>query len=553
MPAVSPERADTLLINGFVLTMERDLPRAEAVAIRNGKISALGTSAALRGACGAGTRVVDLKGKMVMPGLIDGHCHPTKGAIADLFSCKFAFTATPDEIAQILVDYAERCPDAECIHGGRWASDFFDVHDLPSPRKWLDRWSANRPVYLRDDSGHNGWANSKALRLAGITRDSVDPIGGKIVRDPATGEPNGLLLEEADTSARSRLPDWSAEQYRAGVLEMVRIANRYGIVGVTDADASEAVLEALQDVDRTGALTLHVAACITTPYGHRETPLDYDRIEALRDRFASPHVDTRFAKIYEDGVPTAVRTAAMLRPYLRREQFAEGFRGLLHVDEATLAHDIGELEKRGFTVKLHTAGDRAVQTALNAIEKAHAASGRSDLRHELAHAGFIDPHDIRRFRQLNTVADLSPYLWYPSPIVQSIREAVGARSERYWPIRDLLEAGAPVLAGSDWPAAVSSMNPWTGIAAMITRRDPTGGSPGALWPEQSIRLEQALKIFTIDGARALRRETETGSLKVGKSADLVVLGQNLFRVDPDEVAATVVEMTLFSGEVVHQI
>ena len=475
--------ADTVRLDGFIYTMEQDLPVVEAVAVRDGKIMALGTSSEIQKCRGKMTRVVDLERRMAMPGLIDGHCHPTKGAIANIFSCKFEFAATPAEIARTLTEYVTRNPDVECIIGGRWHSGFFGEHALRSPRKWLDQFSGDKAVYLRDDSGHNGWANTRALQLVGVDRNSEDPAGGKVMREAETGEPTGLLLEEADASARSRLPDWSAEQYRAGVLEMVRIANGYGITGVTDADASEALLKSYHVADRTGALSLYVAASISTPYGHRETPLDYAQVEALRDRYCSPRVDTRFVKIYEDGVPTAARTAAMLAPYLPDRDFPDGFSGLLHVDETTLAADISELEKRGFTVKLHTAGDRAVRTALNAIEKAHTLSGRSDLRHELAHAGFIDPVDIPRFRQLNVVADLSPYIWYPSPIIESMREALGERAGQYWPIRDLLEAGAPLLAGSDWPAAVSSMDPWIGIGAMVTRRDSSDSTSEALWPE----------------------------------------------------------------------
>ncbi len=552
MTVLVNDRADLLVFNGFVYTVDPERPHAEALATRNGRISAIGSSAELKRMSRTGTRWIDLEGRMVMPGLIDGHSHPAKGAMADLFSCKFEFAATPDEIAGAVTEYLARHPDSQWVIGGRWDSGFFERHDLPSPRAWLDQVSKGKPVYLRDDTGHNGWANTGALQILGVHRDSEDPAGGTIVRDGATRVPNGLLLEEADTMARSQLPDWSDEHYRAGVLEMVRIANAYGITGVVDADASEALLKAYQSVDRGGALSLRVAASISTPYGHREKPLNYAHLEALRDRYASNRVDTRFAKIYQDGVPTAARTAAMLAPYVADERFPDGFSGHLHVEEATLAKDIGELEKRGFTVKLHTAGDRAVHTTLNAIEKAHALSGRSDLRHELAHAGFIDPADLPRFKHLNVVADLSPYLWYPSPIVQSIRSAIGERGERYWPIRDLLEAGAPLLAGSDWPAGVSSMDPWVGIAAMVTRCDPSAASPGTLWPEQAIKLEQALKIFTLDGARALRREDETGSLKVGKSADLIVLERNLFDIEADRIADPGVEMTLVGGTVVYQ-
>jgi predicted amidohydrolase YtcJ len=553
-PGPQPEKhsADKILFNGFIYTVEQDQPTVEAVAIRAGKIMALGSSEEVRKLAGEKTQLIDLQGRMVMPGLIDGHCHPTKGAIANLFSCKFAFAATAEDIARTLKDYMEKNPDADWVIGGRWDSSFFENNDIPSPRTWLDSYSRDKAVYLRDITGHNGWANTRALRLLGLDKDTTDPAGGKIIRDPQTGEPNGLLIEEADVSARSQVPDWTAEQYRAGVLEMVRIANGYGITGMTEADASEPLLKVYQDVDRAGKLSLHLAASISTPYGARDTPLDYDHIEALRDQYASDHVDTRFVKIYEDGVPTGARTAAMLAPYMPHEDFPEGFNGLLHVDEATLTKDLTELEKRGFTVKIHTAGDRAVHVSLNAIEKARAASGRSDLRHELAHAGLVAPADIPRFQQLNVVADLSPYIWFPSPIMQSVLDAIGKRAEHYWPIRDLLEAGAPVLTGSDWPAAVPSMDPWIGIETIVTRRNPSGETPGALWPEQAISLEQALRIFTIEGAKALRLETETGSLKVGKYADMIVLGQNLFSINPDDIADTRVDMTLFAGEVVHQ-
>jgi predicted amidohydrolase YtcJ len=370
------------------------------------------------------------------------------------------------------------------------------------------------------------------------------------MREPDTGEPTGLLIEQADSLARNRLPDWTEEQYKAGVLGVVQIAHGYGITGVTDADANEALLKAYHAIDSKEALQIHVVASISTPFGHRETPLDYDEIESLRDRYASENVDTRFVKIYLDGVPTAARSAAMLAPYNNNADFPNDYCGPLHVHEPILSQDIAALEKRGFTVKLHTAGDRAVRCALDAIEKAYDLSGRSDLRHELAHAGLVDAADLNRFQELNVVADLSPYIWYPAPIIDSIRYAVGVRAEQYWPIKNLLESGALLLAGSDWPAAVSSMDPRKGVQAMVTRRDPDGTSEDALWPEQAIRLGQALKIFTLDSALSQRRESVTGSITVGKWADLIVLDQNLFESDPDDIAATVVEMTMFHGRVV---
>lgn len=545
-----PGVADRLLLNGCVVTLDPARPRAEALAVRDGRVLAVGATADLQACVGPATEMIDLQGRMVMPGLFDGHCHPTKGAIAQLFSCRFPFDATPEDIAAAVRASLAQDPEARVILGGRWGSSFFERHALPSPRRWLDALAPTRAVYLRDDSGHNGWANSAALHLAGIDRDTPDPKGGRILRD-ATGEPDGRLLEEADSLARNRLPDWTPAQYRAGVLEMARIANAYGIVGVNDADASEPLLRAYHDTDQAGELNVYVAASISTPYGHRTSPLDVARYETLRDRYASPRVDTRFVKIYEDGVPTSARSAAMLDPYLPHPDFAPEFRGLLHVDEDTLAADIAAFEARGFTVKLHTAGDRAVRVALNAIERAHRASGRTDLRHELAHAGFVAPGDLPRFRALNAVADLSPYLWFPSPIIDSIVSAVGERGRRYWPIRDMLDAGTPMLVGSDWPAAVASMNPWPALAALVTRRDPQGRTPGALWPEQAIALEDALRLFTVEGARALRRVDHTGSIAAGKSADFIVLDRNLFAIAPEAIAGTEVLATYLAGQRVH--
>ncbi|MGD9603162.1 MAG: amidohydrolase [Gammaproteobacteria bacterium] len=402
--------------------------------------------------------------------------------------------------------------------------------------------SARGRTWRRARGPGRGWS---------ISRDAPRCQGSstRTLRD-ARGEPTGLLLEEADSLARNRLPDWSDAQYLAGVEEMVRIAHRYGITAVNDADASEPLLRAYHAADAAGRLKMRVAASLSTPYGRRTTPLDSATFEALRDRYASAHVDTRFVKIYLDGVPTSARTAAMLAPYQPHPDFPAGHTGAVHVDADVLGQDIAAFEARGFTVKLHTAGDRAIRVALDAIEAAHRVSGRTDLRHELAHAGFIDETDLPRFRALNVAADLSPYLWYPSPINDSIVGAVGERGRHYWPIRTLAEAGVALLAGSDWPAAVASMDPWIGLATMVTRRDPAGRAAGALWPAQAIDLERALAIFTRDGARALRIEHHAGTLNPGKSADVIVLDRDLLQTAPDALASTQVDMTFFAGECV---
>ena len=298
---------------------------------------------------------------------------------------------------------------------------------------------------------------------------------------------------------------------------------------------------------------MNYAAALETPYGHREEPLNVEELIGRRDAMGSEHVDTRYVKIFTDGVPTAARTAAMLAPYTKASPDAELTLGELHVSEDVLISDVVALDRAEFTVKIHTAGDRSVRVALNAIEAARSANGLSGLRHELAHAGYISPEDIPRFGQLSAVADFSPYLWYLSPIIKSVVDAVGLpRGGEYWPTRTLIESGAPILVGSDWPAAAVNMSPWIGIEAMVTRKDPLGDSDDQLWAEEAVTLEQAINIYTRGGAAAIRREHSAGSLEVGKSADLIVLNHNIFEIPIEMVSETEVEMTFFEGKLVFE-
>jgi predicted amidohydrolase YtcJ len=297
-----------------------------------------------------------------------------------------------------------------------------------------------------------------------------------------------------------------------------------------------------------------VATCIRTPYGKHTGPLDYEAIEKERAAYRSAHVHTDFVKLFLDGVPTPARTAAMLAPYVSDKEHGAKFTGGdLHIDPKLLAADVAELDKRGFTVKMHAAGDRSVRAGLDAIEHARKVNGASGLTHELAHAGYVDPADVPRFAALNAAPDFCPVLWHPSSIIDAVVSAVGKeRGSRYWPTRSLLDTKALLIAGSDWPAAVPDQNPWVGVEAFVTRRDPRGETPGELWKEQAITLEEALKIYTLHGARALKLERRTGSIEVGKSADLIVLDRHLFKVPIEDVGDTQVRMTFFEGKLVHE-
>jgi hypothetical protein len=542
--------ADSVFINGSIYTVNKANPWAEAVAISGGKYVAVGKSAEIKNYVGPHTQVIDLKGAMAMPGINDGHVHPIWGALARLYTCQFGFTATPDQIAKAIEGCVKRNPRAAWMKGGQWDSNFFGRFKIASPREFLDKVSGNVAVVLTDDSGHNAWANSKALELAGITEKSPDLTGGKIVRDK-DGKPNGLLLEAAASAIEKVIPDWSRDEYVKGVYEAVHIANSFGITGMKNADAHEAELSAMKAVDDAGGMSINFAAAIYTTTADRTKILDYNAIDAIRDKYASKHVNTHFVKIFLDGVPTPARTAFMLDQYQPDSHFKKGERGASHIPLSILSKDMIELDKRGYTVKIHTAGDAAVREGLDAIEAARKANGNRKLRHELAHAGLISDADMPRFHQLNVVADLSPYLWQPSGIMDSIIVATGERGKHYWPIRDLLATDSPVLAGSDWPAAVETINPWNGVEAMVTRKDPTGKAPGSQWPEQAITLDQALHIFTLDGAKALKLGDKTGSVEVGKSADFIILDRNLFKVPVTYVSKVKIVNTYFEGKKVY--
>jgi predicted amidohydrolase YtcJ len=526
---------------------------AESIAVTDDRIVFVGSNASVQAYIGPDTNVVELDGRMVMPGLVDAHLHPIRGALKELYQCNFPFTATPADVQAAVKRCVEEMPDSEWISGGQWDSGFFERFDIESPRRFLDAVSGDKAVVLGDDATHNAWVNTRALQLAGFDNNTPDPDGGKFERD-ADGMPNGILIETAAKLMRPFAANYTDAQYAAAAHEFSRIANAYGITGAKGAGLYNEEIAAFYSADRRGELNVHVAVSIRSPDGQRDEPLDYALIEEVRDRFASEHVHTEFVKIFLDGVPTPARTAAMLAPYMPDETHGSDFRGgRLHVRIDPLAADLIELDRRGFTVKMHTAGDRSVRVALDAIEAARKANGFSGLRHELAHAGYIDPIDLPRFAELDAVVDLSPVLWHPSPIFAAIFSAVGAeRGEKYWPIREILDSKAAVLAGSDWPSVAPDANPWNGIEALVTRMDPRDETPGSLWPEQAITLAEAIEIYTINGARALRLDDRTGSIEAGKLADFIVLDRNIFEIPIEEVGATQVCQTYFEGELVYE-
>ena len=542
--------ADTAFVNGRIYTVDTKRSWAAAVAIKDGRFIAVGRNAEIESFIGTDTTVSDLGGKMAMPGIHDMHIHPVSATLNELYGCKFPATLSLDAIGQKVRECAARQPRGTWIRGG-----VYGVHLLESERKphksILDAAAPEHPVLLRSSGGHSAWVNSRALETAGIDKDTPDPTNGEIGRDPGTGDPTGLLFESAGSLVLRSIPGYTSKQYRSAMKKIAGVLNREGITAIKDASTSPVVATAYHAADQAGELTLRVATSLSwraSATSREELP----RPIRERDRYRSKHVYPDFVKIFVDGSAGA-RKAVYLEPYLPDEKHGDAYYGEFVTSPEELKRDLVLLDKQGLTVKMHCGGDAAVRAALDAIEAAREANGDSGLRHEVGHANLVAPEDIPRFGSLNAAADLSPMYWYPNRIVALLTKTLGTeRVRRIWSIKALVGAGALTVYGSDWPAVVPNANPWRGLEATVTRRDPEGRTPGRFNPEQAVDLATAIEIFTRNGAHAMRLQRSTGSIEVGKHADMIVLDRNLFEIPPEQIGDTRVLVTLLEGQAVYQ-
>ena len=542
----SSRTADAVYTNGFIYTVNPEQATAEALAVSDGEIIAVGSNEEVQVLVSDETRVADLNGRMLMPGIHDMHAHPMEAGEKYNFQCAFPFTFTMEQIVAKITECAAETPPGDWIRGGQWAMELMETDTVPH-KDILDAITREHPIYLGDSTVHGAWLNSRALAELGIDEGAPDPEGGVIVREPGTTEPTGVLIDNAAYNILDELPAYSDEQYETALAWSMHEMNKVGVTTIKDALTDAHALKAYRSLDESGRLTMKVSTSIAW----RMFWTDFEENVRRRADYATENVGTDFIKIMLDGIPPT-RTSAMLDPYLPDEKHGDSFTGKLIHSPEQLTEDMINLDGQGLTVKIHATGDRAVRVTLDAIEAARKANGASGMMHEISHAELIHPDDIPRFRELNAIAEFSPILWYPSPLVQVMEQVIGEeRAGRFWPTKSLLDAGAHVIYGSDWPSVVPDPNPWPGIEAMVTRRDPYGNFPGELWPEQAIDLETALRIFTINGAVAGKQADRTGTIEVGKSADFIVLDRNIFQVPVEDISETQVVLTVVSGKEVY--
>lgn len=543
--AAEEPAADLILKSGEIRT---PTGWVQAMAVRAGVILALGDDAAVNKHKGDATRVIDLQGATVVPGLHDMHMHPT-GAGLWQQRCMFPQGSSADVVIARVRGCVEARAKGDWITGGSWDAASFG--NTPPHRALLDRVSPDNPVYLNDISGHSALVNSAALRLAGITRDTPNPAGGIIERD-ARGEATGVLRESANQLVGRHIPPVTHEQGLTALKWALDQALSFGITSLTDAGTDEGVMRAYAALADQGALKQRVRGCFMwRPGNFASATTSSNPIERL-ELYARERFKPDCIKLVLDGVPTDGHTAAMVEPYADAKDMNDvRARGLLMVPAAVLKATVTDLDRRGLTVKFHAAGDAAVRAGLDAIEAARKANGYSGLRHDVGHNSFVQMSDIVRGRALGATFEMSPYIWSPGPIIPDIAKAIGPeRMKRWIPVKDAVAAGALTVVGSDWPV-VPSLNPWPAIETLVTRQVPGGGGE-ILGAEERVSLQQAFDLFTVNGAQQMGNRNRTGSIEPGMLADVLVLDRNPYRIPVTDIHKTAVRMTLINGEVVWQ-
>ena len=542
--------ADLAFVNGTVHTVDPRHPTARAVAVRAGRIVAVGDDADVAELIDGSTEVVDLRARPLLPGFQDAHVHPPSGGL-EMLRCDLNPGQTREDYRRIVRDYARARPDAEWILGGGWSMGAFP-RGTPS-RELLDDIVPDRPVFLINRDGHSAWVNSRALELAGVTAATPDPGDGRIERGPA-GSPAGSLHDGAMRLVERLTPATTEREWEQGLARAQAYLHAFGITAWQDAIVGGPydTFGTYVAADGRGTLVSRVVGALWWDRHRGAEQIDdlvEQRARATGDRFRATSV-----KIMQDGVAETF-TAATLEPYRDGHGNPTENRGLSFVEPEALKEDVTLLDRAGFQVHVHAIGERAVRESLDAFEAARTVNGPNDLRHHIAHLQIVHPDDLPRFAELGVVANAQP-LWasYEIQMAELTIPFLGPdRAAWQYPFGALVRSGARLAIGSDW--SVSSANPLEEIHVAVNRRlweeeAPTAGRRAVdevFLPDERLDLETAIEAFTMGSAYVNHLDDQAGSIQVGKAADLVVLDRNLFEHPVEEIHEARVLATYVDG------
>jgi predicted amidohydrolase YtcJ len=533
--------ADLVMKNGFIFTVDRQQPRAQALAVRDGKFIYVGTVAGAEKYVGSQTKVIDLGGKLVLPGFIDSHCHAIS-AFKQFYEINLNDCKEIGEFQKKIREYLLAHPDAKYIRGRGWSNTRFGK--TGPDKKIIDLVVSHIPVALASEDGHSKWVNSRTLELAGISRSTADPKGGVIERDVKTGDPTGTLRENAADLIAGIFPEIGTQDLMKGLLAYQKMAAAFGITTVHDSslDAGSSDIAAYKNLEKENRLDMRFRASL---YADPEKGLAQVAQFIAERRQNQGHLfQTNAVKLFVDGVVEG-STAYLKEPY----KHLPGFRGALLCKVEELNQICRELDRNKFQIHVHSIGDAATGATLDALAYAEKANGRRDSRHMLTHLQLVAPVDIARFRELGVVALPQPYWFMKDDYYRNIQVPYlgQERADAEYPMQSFFRTGVKAASSSDYPVTIPC-NPLQAIQIGITRSEPgETGADQVLWPAERATLAQMIESFTINGAYANFLETTTGSIAIGKMADLIVLDRNLFLIPFIQISQAKVLLTIFAG------
>jgi predicted amidohydrolase YtcJ len=528
---------DLIIINAIIHTMDQSHPTAEAVAILGNRIVAVGSSKEIKKLAGPQTRVIDAKGQLVLPGFNDSHVHFLGGGF-QLSSVDLRDANSTDEFADRIRKFAEKLPAGRWITGGDWDHERWSGAPLPT-KELIDRYTPNTPVFVSRLDGHMALANSLALRLAGVTRQTLDPPGGLIVRD-RSGEPTGILKDAAMSYVWKVVPPSSFEEKLAAARAATSHAASLGVTSVQDMSAGSDVGVYQTLLDR-GELKTRIYAVSPLPAWERLGRT------GVRAHFGSEMLRIGGLKGFADG-SLGSTTAFFYEPY-KDAPSTHGLAGDEMYPEGVMLERVHGADRAGLQVMIHAIGDRANDLILSIYEQVISENGERDRRFRIEHAQHLRPQDIARFGRDHVIASMQPY--HAIDDGRWAEKRIGKeRAKTTYAFRSLLDSGATLAFGTDW--TVAPLDPILSIYAAVTRRTLDGKNPKGWIPEQEISVEEAVRAYTVGSAYAEFQENVKGTITSGKLADLVIVSRDIFKIDPKDIEKVKVVMTIMNGRVIYE-